>query len=81
MANTLALSIYEHGERTDSLRDAASLAQKCGFPIVIMPVFCRDEAQYIRIIKSREELLKYGGELLKKSRIGEIYVNPYRQIP
>lgn len=78
MVNALALLVYELGERATSLRDAVNIAAKHNYSVVIMPVFCRDETEHMRIISTREDLMKQARDLFQMSAIREIYVSPNR---
>ncbi len=78
MVNALALLVYELGERATSLRDAVKIAAKHNYSVVIMPVFCRDETEHMRVVLSRDDLMKRARDLFQMSSIGEIYVSPNR---
>lgn len=75
----LALRVYELGERVQSLHTAVQRAYECGYPVIIMPVFCRDEATHVRVIPTRDELMRQARELFMLSMVGEIYVSPYHR--
>lgn len=64
------------GDIAETVGEAANIATKIGYPVIVSPVFCFSDQ---RVVRNISELREAARELLRLAPTGEIAVEKARQ--